>query len=714
MVDLSPFMPSQALLDAALDYAHRGLPVFPCHPQTKRPLSHNGFKDATTDEGAIRSWWASHPNAMIGLPTGQRSGVWVLDIDDPEAFEAACPVEIPRTRRCDTGKGYHLYFEFDPAIPVTNAQRHKVRGWPLADLPGAETRGEGGYVIVPPSRHPSGRYYRWTSSDDPIRAPQDLLRLVTHRKRENEQAERSPAPARQVGTDTAYGLRALEDECSAVMAASDGEQESTLNEAGLKIGALVAGGELSPSTAKGRLIAAGLAMPSFNSGDRWTAEAIVAKVERGMSDGATRPRSAPERSERTNGGQRRSSQTSDDLGYVDEDGVWTAYGPDWDEPGQTGGQINALAPKRPAMKLKYEWAGKTEPVIDGFWLIDEWLPSTGIAVIYGHPGSGKSFLALHMAAHVCTGQKWAGREVEQGLVLYVVAEGQSGFRNRLYAMENAGQIPPGSPFAFVPTPIDLQAIDGDVDALIAAIEEAATEIGQDPAMVIVDTLSKTFGAGKENTDDMVAYVNNCQRIASHFSCLTVVVHHRPKDSESRDLRGHSSLRGNVDTAILVEAGSPKKATTLKQKDGEDNITIRFELERVVVGVDRKGNERTSCITKIVEDDAPSGITFSPIEFKKRKLIGHNKIGLKAIEEVIAKDGVEPPAEIPADAINRFKTWKAAKSGQVADRLDAEYFALVEADADKNPDSAKRTRRRVLKDLKSAGILGSWQEWVWVN
>lgn len=286
-------MGAPPLLNAALDYASKGLPVFPCDPDTKRPFpGSHGFKDATTDEQVIRSWWSDHPGAMIGIPTGKPSGVWVLDVDDPASFEAACPVQLPQTQRCETGKGYHLYFQYDPASPVTNAQRHRTRGWPFAELPGAETRGDGGYVIVPPSRHPSGRFYRWASNDDPVAAPRDLLRLVTERKRVEDQR---PHLVQPVGSDTPYGLKALDDECAAIMAAGNGEQEGTLNEAALKIGALVAGGELSLSTATARLLSAGMAMPSYNQRDKWTVTGIAAKIERGLSDGAASPRKAPER-----------------------------------------------------------------------------------------------------------------------------------------------------------------------------------------------------------------------------------------------------------------------------------------------------------------------------------------------------------------------------------------------------------------------------------
>jgi len=65
----------------ALAYARRGLPVFPCQPTGKAPLTGSGFWDATTDEARIRAWWSRSPDANVGLPTGRRSGVLVLDVD---------------------------------------------------------------------------------------------------------------------------------------------------------------------------------------------------------------------------------------------------------------------------------------------------------------------------------------------------------------------------------------------------------------------------------------------------------------------------------------------------------------------------------------------------------------------------------------------------------------------------------------------------------
>jgi putative DNA primase/helicase len=277
----------ETLLSAALSYADRGLPVFPCHGDTKRPLTKNGFKDASTDPRTIGAWWSKWPTAMIGMPTGEASGVWVLDVDDVALFERECRIDLKETRRSGTGDGYHRYYGWDPSTPVRNAQVTR-KGWPFPELPGCDVRGEGGYVILPPSRHPSGRLYHWLNEGPSQPAPAELLAIV---RKETIRPD-APALALTAATDddTAYGLAALRDECGAIKSAPGGAQEGTLNDAGLKIGALVAGGSLRMKTARSDLVAAGLQMTSANAADPWTTEQICSKIERALKDGTGTPR----------------------------------------------------------------------------------------------------------------------------------------------------------------------------------------------------------------------------------------------------------------------------------------------------------------------------------------------------------------------------------------------------------------------------------------
>lgn len=153
--------PRPDLAAAALRYATEfGWPVFPLVPGEKRPLTAHGFKDATTDEGQVRAWWAATPNANIGLPTG--GAFDVIDVDVPagtlpwlDLQEAgACP-DVHGWVSTSSG-GIHVYIE-------------PTGGGNLAGsiAPGIDYRGKGGFVVAPPSVRSDGRRWSWTAPPSP-------------------------------------------------------------------------------------------------------------------------------------------------------------------------------------------------------------------------------------------------------------------------------------------------------------------------------------------------------------------------------------------------------------------------------------------------------------------------------------------------------------------------------------------------------------------
>ena len=165
------------LLKAALAYAGRGVPVFPCEPGAKRPLTRNGHWDATTDPHAIERWWGRWPSANVGVPTGKKSGIVVLDVDaaagGPESLAKLerLSVPVPKTTRTRTGGGgVHLYFRYPRETDIRNS----------AGLlgPGLDVRGEGGYVVVPPSRTQGS--YEWVDRS-PLAEASWLIEHLTER-----------------------------------------------------------------------------------------------------------------------------------------------------------------------------------------------------------------------------------------------------------------------------------------------------------------------------------------------------------------------------------------------------------------------------------------------------------------------------------------------------------------------------------------------------
>ena len=148
--------PKGSLGAAALYYASLGWPVFPLVPREKIPLfpkrdGGRGVKDASTDHEQITAWWTSHPDANIGIATGGASALYVVDIDG-EAGEAALSRygALPPCPESHTGKGRHLLFRYPDGRNSAGRLGPKI-----------DTRGEGGYIVGPPSVHPNGHRYRW-------------------------------------------------------------------------------------------------------------------------------------------------------------------------------------------------------------------------------------------------------------------------------------------------------------------------------------------------------------------------------------------------------------------------------------------------------------------------------------------------------------------------------------------------------------------------
>ena len=149
--------------------------MFPCRPRDKLPATEHGCKDATTNLETVRQWWCEDPHYNIGVATGAVSKIFAVDIDgDGEAEMGKLEAEhgaLPATVEVITARGRHLYFRM-PDLPVRNSAGKLA--------PGIDVRGDGGYVLAPPSIHPSGRAYCWSVDSAGVfaAAPDWLLDLV--------------------------------------------------------------------------------------------------------------------------------------------------------------------------------------------------------------------------------------------------------------------------------------------------------------------------------------------------------------------------------------------------------------------------------------------------------------------------------------------------------------------------------------------------------
>jgi len=179
---------------AAMALANRGLAVFPVDPMTKAPKTRHGYKDATRSEASIIQLWRKWPSAGIGVATGEPSGIVVLDIDPRNGGEDGFSDLAGRlgapgatVRVITPSGGWHAWYRA-PSVPVT------CSAGKLA--PGVDVRGDGGYVVAPPTTRPDGTGWRWAGGSPLAELQPEWLDALT--------AQNAAAPARPVAGPGSY------------------------------------------------------------------------------------------------------------------------------------------------------------------------------------------------------------------------------------------------------------------------------------------------------------------------------------------------------------------------------------------------------------------------------------------------------------------------------------------------------------------------------
>ncbi|MCM3886648.1 bifunctional DNA primase/polymerase [Frankia sp. R82] len=247
---------------AALAYARVGWPVHPLQPGGKRPLLPDWPAAATTEPETIRSWWSRWPTANVGIVTGVRSALAVLDID-PRAGGTGSLAELearvgvlPGSAMVVTGSGgAHLYYRH-PGAHVTS-RAHSLG-------PGLDVKGDGGQVVAPPSVHPCGHRYAWCGDVAALLAgdldghlapwPDAQLAVAAPPRRSGPPATAMLGPFTVVPPARARGRRGGPDAVlvglvDVVLAASEGERNGRLFWAACRAGEHIARGEMNGALA---------------------------------------------------------------------------------------------------------------------------------------------------------------------------------------------------------------------------------------------------------------------------------------------------------------------------------------------------------------------------------------------------------------------------------------------------------------------------------
>ncbi|MCR9236178.1 MAG: AAA family ATPase [Alphaproteobacteria bacterium] len=247
------------------------------------------------------------------------------------------------------------------------------------------------------------------------------------------------------------------------------------------------------------------------------------------------------------------------------------------------------------------------------WRIKDFLEEDTTGLIFGDPGSFKSFIALDMAFHVAAGKDWHGHAVKQGPVIYIAGEGHGGLARRFAAWERHH----GVQLADLPIYASAQAAqfyDAESAADVVEAVQAITRKAPEPALIVIDTLARNFGGGDENSNtDMGVFLNHVDGLLrARFGATVMIVHHTGHSHKER-ARGATALKGGMDFEYRVdktEMGMTACLSCTKMKDAKEPAATWFEGREIIVG-GFDDDEMTSlvfdaCAAPVVEEKPLKG------------------------------------------------------------------------------------------------------------
>ena len=238
------------------------------------------------------------------------------------------------------------------------------------------------------------------------------------------------------------------------------------------------------------------------------------------------------------------------------------------------------------------------------WLIPSILPKEGIALVFGLPGCGKSFLVMAWSLCIASGMPWLGRQVLQGPVAYIAGEGAFGIGPRIKAWKTHHQFSGESGVQWFDEAVILQ----DASHFNELLTAFAEDFPQPPVLVVIDTLSRCSGGADENSNtEMAKVIAAADLIQRHFHCTVLIIHHGGKDRD-RGPRGASSLVGNTETNIeVVQTTEGCRVKCFKQKDAPKFAPISLKLQQVQIG---PAEEDTSAVLILGNDQAQEQMSNS--------------------------------------------------------------------------------------------------------
>ena len=290
------------------------------------------------------------------------------------------------------------------------------------------------------------------------------------------------------------------------------------------------------------------------------------------------------------------------------------------------------------------------------FLLSGWIEAGSLALMFGDPGSGKTFGALGISVAIAIGYPWCGLTVEKsGPVIYVAGEGHGGFARRIHAIAHDQGIDLDDiPLAVTNGPVPLGDAE-KIQELIASVDELAATTGP-PVLVVVDTVARNFGPGDENsTMDMGRFITACDDLIQRYRCTVLLVHHTGHGDKTRH-RGAMALKGALDAEYrlcLHDGGQIElRAQKMKEASLPDPLGLRLR-EVELPGLQMADGSPVTSVVLDPSDVDPANATPS--------LGANQRKALQVLRELEAKHraNIEATGRDPDSVRVLLEDWRAA-------------------------------------------------------
>lgn len=598
-----------SMLEAALEYAARGWPIFPCRSD-KKPYTDAGVLEATTSKKQIKEWWTEFPRANIAVPV-DRIGMMVIDLDpghDLNELEDNIG-ELPKTKLVqETPRGgKHLFYQIkdDEIVPPSASKL----AWKV------DVRSFNSYVLLSPSRTSDGEY-SWASEGKPAYRTDKMVEKAKEKSRQQSEDHDTWLIDQDLEENIDLAVAWLKNKAEIAVEGVNGDMTA------YKTAAMCKSYGLSPEMARDLMW------------EHWN------------------PRNDP-------------PWGPDEIDHFEQK-IINGYTYNTSPPGNMTPAYKvakASARFKPISRDIKEGSQSVEVVSGRFravdrvgmndieppeWLVEGMIPEGSYGTFVGAPGSFKTFLALDVALSIATGasaffedeEEWYGvcpKVARSGPVLFCAGEGRASFTNRVRAWEkrHLDGYEVGKNFILMdPVPYPDEE---DFENFI----NVAQGWHDTYELVIIDTVSRSLQGRNENSqEDASLFTKLTQSIQAELECAVLALHHSGH-VEGR-ARGSTVFKADVDYEYIIE----------RQGEHSNFLTIKNTKQKDAPEWDQPMIAQATSVK--LEDDQDSLVIVKPSERKEkeqRRTIqsksGRKTKKEKAIADKILRDtALEVMREVP--------------------------------------------------------------------